>query len=156
LSKLEQHTPVSRIIKTFKKASLSSDFPGYYDLSNAKAVRVAQMPYVVEQIRHRVFHERTKSYSVALNHLLNEIHAVCYELESPANHRYYDANKVEAFLGSKMVSPDICISIRNLFDRRNTNQVSHPGSEENVTWSVAVDEYREYRSQVGKCLELLL
>jgi len=156
LSKLERYHPMSRIMETFKKANLSCDIPGYYDLPKSKVLKIAQMPYVIEQIRHRVFHERTRSYSVALNHLLNEIHAVCYILDSTANNRDYKANKVEFFLRSKMVPPDICISIRNLFDRRNTNQVSHPGFEENVTWSVEIDEYMQFRSQVGRCLGSLL
>jgi AbiA family abortive infection protein len=156
LSKLQQYTPMSKIMRVVQKASLSSGEPGYYDLPKSKVMKLVRMPYVIEQVRHRVFHERTGSYSVALNHLLNEIHAVCYQLDDATNHREYKAHEVERFLRTQMVPPDVCIGIRNLFDRRNTNQVSHPGSEENVSWSVAIEEYSRYRSQVGKCLGSLL
>lgn len=33
--------------------------------------------HIIEQIRLRVFNEKIGSYSVALNHLLNEIHGIC-------------------------------------------------------------------------------
>jgi AbiA family abortive infection protein len=156
LGKLEKYTPMSRIMRVVQKASLSSDKPGYYDLPESKVLKLARMPYVIEQVRHRVFHERTRSYSVALNHLLNEIHAICYQLDGATNHREYKAHEVERFLRSQMVPPDVCIGIRNPFDRRNTNQVSHPGCEESVAWSVASEEYVRYRLQVGKCLGSLL
>ena len=156
ISKLEDYAPMRGIMGTFSKATLSSDWPGYYDLQNTQVVKVERMPYVIDQVRHRVLSERTRSYSVALNHLLNEIHAVCYELEKPTNHRDYGATEVVAFLNSQRVPPDVAISIRNLFDRRNTNQVSHPGSEDNITWSVDEEEYSRYRSGVGECLRLLL
>lgn len=156
LDKLEQYEPMSEIIGTFKRANLSLDVPGYYDLTNTQTLELLKMPHAIEQIRYRVLSERTESYSVALNHLLNEIHAICYKLDNSSNHKNYDANKVIKFLYSKQVSHEICISIRNLFDRRNRNQVSHPSSEGNISWGVTADEYNEYRSQVGKCLASLL
>jgi AbiA family abortive infection protein len=156
VSKLEKYPPMNGIMETFQKRSLSSNKPGYYALSDSKALKLASMSHVIEQIRHRTLHEKTHSYSVALNHLLNEIHAVCYKLDNSADGKNYKASHVVEFLNSQNVPPRVCISIRNLFDRRNINKISHPGSEENLTWSVERDEYLDYRSQVGRCLEALL
>ena len=88
--------------------------------------------------------------------LVNEIHGICYELDNAPDPKDYDADRVVGFLNSRRVSPQLCIGIRNLFDRRNTNQVSHPGSEKYATWGVAAEEYEDYLAQVGACLELIL
>jgi hypothetical protein len=159
LARLKQCAPMSRIMSILESTSLYADLPGYYELPGAKTMRLSQMPYVIEQVRSRILSERTESYSVALNHLLNEIHAICYELDNSSNSKDYNgykADQVVNFLDTCKVSPEICIGIRNLFDRRNTNQVSHPGSEEYVTWSVTAEDYRIYRAQVGECLASLL
>ena len=159
LAKLKQYEPMSCIMNIFESASLYTDLPGYYELPGTKTLRLSQRPYVIEQVRYRILNERTESYSVALNHLLNEIHAICYELDNSSNSKDYNgykADQVVNFLDTCRVSPEICIGIRNLFDRRNTNQVSHPGSEEYITWSVTAEDYRGYRAQVGECLASLL
>ena len=48
------------------------------------------------------------------------------------------------------------VQIRNLFDRRNKNQVSHPGSDNQTAWAVTKTEYEEYLHHVGRCLEFIL
>lgn len=157
LSRLEEYEPMKAVIKVFKQSTLSVDQPGYYKLNGAVSQQLSQMPYVIEQIRHRAFNERLESYSVALNHLLNEVHAICWELDGSSERQdRYDANDVVEFLDSQSVPLEVCIGIRNLFDRRNTNQVSHPGSEQYATWSVRKEEYCDFRSQVGKCMGSLL
>lgn len=113
------------------------------------------MPEVIEQTRLRVLSEKEQSYSVALNHLLNEIHAVCIKQEW-ANKKEYDVNDVVKFLHSKNVPHEICIKVRNLFDCRNSNRVSHPGSEDSCAWEVTREEYIDYCENVGKCLDFLL
>jgi hypothetical protein len=42
-----------------------------------------------------------------------------------------------------------------MFDRRNSNSVSHPGSDDNHIWEVTEEEYLEYYNYVGKCFDLL-
>jgi hypothetical protein len=113
------------------------------------------MPEVIEQIRMRVFHERSQSYSVALNHLLNEIHGLCIRKEA-ADKRQYDVNDVFKLLTSNNIPCETRIKIRNLFDRRNSNGVSHPGSGNNMAWEVTKEEYLDYYKHVGECFERLL
>jgi len=155
-NKLKQYEPLKAIIEFVDRTSLMIEKPGYFHLQQVQVMKIAKMPNVIEQICHRVFNENCLSYSVALNHLLNEIHAICYELDSNSNHGDYNANRVVDFLNSSRVSPQISTSIRNLFDRRNVNPISHPGSKQRLVASASQKEYEEYRMQVGNCLSVLL
>jgi AbiA family abortive infection protein len=155
ISQLKNNPHLSEIVDLFIDKKLNCEQPGYYNLGCIKMKKLSDMPEVVEQIRLRIVSERNQSYSVALNHLVNEIHAVCIN-QSPVKKKNYDVNDVVNFLYSKGVPNEKCIKIRNLFDRRNFNSVSHPGSDERITWAVTREEYLEYYDNVGQCLEYIL
>lgn len=155
LHKLEQNFHMSNIVNIFLDRKLNCDKPGYYNFTCMQMKNLSQMPDVLEQTRLRILSERIGSYSVALNHLVNEIHAVCIKQEK-ANKKNYDVNDVIKFLQSKGIGHEICINIRNLFDRRNSNSVSHPGSDESLAWEVTKEEYLNYYKYVGQCLDFLL
>ena len=156
LTILERYEPMEKIVSKIMTPSLSTELPGYYVLHERQVQKLAVMAPVIEQIRHRVHNERINSYSVALNHLLNELHAICYHMDEHPEHKEYDVNEVVKFLDRKGVPLEIGIGIRNLFDRRNTNQVSHPSSDYFVAWSVTKSEYSKHRSKVSECLTALL
>lgn len=155
LLKLKQNAHMKDIIDVFIEGKLNCSSPGYYRLACMQMPQIAVMPEVIEQIRLRVLSEKESSYSVALNHLLNEIHAVCIKKEK-ANNKNYDVNDVIKFLHLNNVPHEICIKIRNLFDRRNSNSISHPGSDDSLAWEVTREEYWDYHENVGKCLDFLL
>ncbi|MEG3436172.1 AbiA family abortive infection protein [Pannus brasiliensis CCIBt3594] len=155
LKKLRQNTHMSGIIDLIQDGNLNCDKPGYYNLACMQMKKISEMPDVLEQTRLRILSERNTSYSVALNHLVNEIHAVCIKQEK-ADKKTYDVNSVVTFLQSKGIQHEVCIKIRNLFDRRNSNSVSHPGSDESIAWEVTKEEYLDYYNHVGRCLEFLL
>lgn len=155
MQKLELNAHMQDIVKVFFDKKMNCDQPGYYKLSCMQMKRLSEMPDVIEQTRLRILNEKSGSYSVALNHLVNEIHAVCIKQEK-ANKKNYDVNDVVKFLQLKGISHEICIKIRNLFDRRNSNSVSHPSSDGSRTWEVAREEYLDYYDHVGKCLNFLL
>jgi AbiA family abortive infection protein len=153
--KLESNNSFSQIASIYREAQLASNSPGYYKLSAAQVLLLSEHPHIIEQLRLRVFNERIGSYSVALNHLLNEIHAICLQFD-PNKKNKYEADDAVKYLSSKDVPHESCIDVRNLFDRRNRNTVSHPGSGQNIAWGVTEDEYLKYLDAVGKCLEILL
>lgn len=155
LLKLKQNDHMKDIIDVFINGKLNCSSPGYYRLACMHMHQIAKMPEVIEQTRLRVLSEKESSYSVALNHLLNEIHAICIKKEE-ANKKNYDVNDVIKFLHLNNVPHEICIKIRNLFDRRNSNRISHPGSDDSFAWEVTRDEYWDYYENVGKCLDFLL
>lgn len=157
VDKLQQNKYMEKIVDLYTNSYVMFHKPGYYELNAVQVRKVSAMCHVVEQARLRVMSEKVGNYSVALNHLLNEIHAVCLvEDKSITNHKEYDVKDVKLFLSSKGVSNDTIISIRNLFDRRNNNQISHPGFENILTWSVDEEEYRKYRSHVADCMKSIL
>ena len=64
----------------------------------------------------------------------------------------YDGDKAVEFLEIQKVPHEICLKIRNLFDRRNKSPVSHADP---IAWAVTESEYDDYRTQVGECLKHL-
>lgn len=157
LKLLQGYAPMSQIISKVTNPDLAHTQPGYYGLSNNQVKQLCQWSEVIEQVRHRVFNERISSYSVALNHLLNELHGICYQIDDNENKdKDYDANQVVQFLQARGVSHNVCIGVRRLFDRRNTNQVSHPGSANFLAWSVSQSEYWQYNQIVSECLGVLV
>ena len=91
---------------------------------------------------------------MAFNHLLNEIQAICYVIDEEANDldRYKEI-EVTKFLRNQTIPHGILDQIRNLFDRRNKNPVSHADP---IAWVVTKEEYMSYRGHVGDCLKHLL
>ena len=157
LKSLENYSPIKNIISKVIHADLAHLQPGYYSLQNSQIKKLSAFPDVIEQIRHRVFNERIGSFSVALNHLLNELHGICFKIdENGSKSKDYDANQVVQFLQSQGISHSICVGVRRLFDRRNTNQVSHPGFANFLAWSVSEAEYWQYHKIVSKCLGVLV
>ena len=55
-------------------------------------------------------------------------------------------------LREQRISHETHAQIRNLFDRRNKSPVSHADP---IAWAVTKDEYMDYRSHVGNCLQHL-
>ena len=154
IKSLRKSEQMREIIDTFQKATLSLSRPGYFGLSSTKILRLVSIPDAIEQIRQRRLRESEYEYSVALNHLLNEFHAICYSLDvNKGSLNKYDANKVITFLINKGVPTSTYMPIRSLFDRRNKNVVSHPDP---VAWVVDEVEYFKYRDSVGKCLACIL
>jgi len=148
------------VVKAYEQRKNSVTRTGYFGLQNRQVLKLINATNVIEQIRLRVKAEHRSDYSVALNHLLNEIHAICYLLHQPKDkggkkiqEKDYKATYVLKFLNEKNIPHEISINIRNLFDRRNKNPVSHADS---ISWPVSSEEYRDYHKHVGMCLDYLL
>jgi len=158
LKKLKDNPHMREIVAKFEEGELSLDYPGYYDLASQKIKGLSSLTHVTEQIRLRILSERETRYSVALNHLLNEFHAICFHLDTAnkTKPKSYDAERVAAYLEARNVPNSSCVEISKLFDRRNANQVSHPGSVQSISWGVAKREYYDYKRIVGETLRKLL
>ncbi|NET61286.1 MAG: AbiA family abortive infection protein [Symploca sp. SIO2E6] len=155
LEKLSHNAILKKIVQLILNQDMMCEIPGYYELPCMSIRQIAEMPEVIEQMRMRIFNERSQSYSVALNHLLNEIHAICIRKDGDEK-KVYNANNVFEYLVSMNIPCETRIKIRNLFDRRNCNAVSHPGSDDTIAWEVTKEEYFDYHRHVGYCLSSLL
>ncbi|MBL3656762.1 AbiA family abortive infection protein, partial [Fulvivirga sediminis] len=152
LGESEKFRPVFEFIRS-KKVSDNAN-TGYYSVNFRKMKQIINYASFVEQIRQRVFAERQNYYSVSLNHLLNEIHFVCYVSEGEKGEiKNYNAGNVEQYLKSIYLDNNTVIQIRNLFDRRNNNPISHAGSDSRIAWGVSKQEYYVYKGYVSKVLD---
>lgn len=158
LERLKKYDHMREIVARLEEGNLSLDTPGYYALAPHQVRKLSSLTHVTEQIRLRALSEREYHYSVALNHLLNEFHAICFHLDTAnkTKPKSYDADRVAAFLEAQNVPNSTCVEIVKLFDRRNANQVSHPGSVQSISWGVDEKEYYDYKRVVGEALQKLL
>ena len=153
--KLAENRSLKPVMCIFKKAHNGTEYPGYYGLHLLKCRELANMPHAVEQIKQRVICERTGMYSVALNHLLNEVHSIAKSCDPNAGSEY-KAEDVVQFCRTRGMPNEMVMAIRNLFDLRNMNVVSHPGHDGRAAAGISQSEYYEWRSHVGDGLEFLL
>ena len=147
---LKQDRQMKNIMKLIEAPGLSSELPGYYQLTAEQTFRIAK-PHIIDQIRLRRLAEQQAEHSVALNHLLNEIHAICRLLDGK-NTALYTAREVGKFLRRENLPHETQDQIRNLFDRRNKSTVSHADP---IAWPVSKEEYEGYRENVRQCLKHL-
>lgn len=149
--------PIKRVVEILQSGRLFIDTPGYYSISGDKINYFADKPEILEQARLRIINEMTGSYSVALNHLLNEIHQICWEKDenNKLDRKNYQVEEVSKFLRERGVPNPIWLRIKPLFDRRNNNLVSHPGADDGSSLSVTQAEYEEYKNLVDSCLYIL-
>ena len=155
---IKQNAQMKKIIEIIERGWSLSESPGYYALTVEQTFGINRpninKPHIIEQVRLRILAEQKANYPVALNHLLNEIHAICHDLVgSPETVNDFTSENVAEFLKISSVPHKTCTKIRNLFDRRNKSTVSHADP---IAWGVTKDEYDSYRFHVGKCLEHLL
>jgi AbiA family abortive infection protein len=153
LQKLGENHHLQPIIDHFQNPRVSVE-NDYFDLPLEWVLNFQNDLNIYEQIRLRVYHEHRKEYSFALNHLLNELHAISRHLDPVAKSKgnNYNSNCVADFLNSLAIPAKTRAKIRNLFDRRNKNPISHPGEENLVAWAVTAEEYLDYKKYVQDCL----
>jgi AbiA family abortive infection protein len=157
INKLKADPIMSQIAETITATQIIPPDPGYFGLGAMQLQRVSTLQVVIEQIKLRVLNEDLERYSVALNHLVNEFQSICRSLPSTPQGKEFDANATVQFLQEQHISHELCIKIRNLFDRRNLNQVSHAaGEDDQPSWGVSSKEYAEYKEAVGRCLRSTL
>jgi len=148
----EQLKPIFDFIK-FKRV-VDNKNTGYYQVDIKRMTSLIKQVSFIEQIRQRVYSERQGHFSIALNHLLNEIQLAYCTLEGKDIKTYKEPD-VEAFLILKGIDNPTKTKNSNLFNRRNNNPVSHPGSDSRVAWAVEKAEYIDYKSYVAKTIETI-
>ena len=150
------NSEIKQIVTRYKSIKVSSKIKsGYFDANLKKLKPLLNEISLIEQIRRRVYAEKIKNYSVALNHLLNEIQLICCLLEKN-DIKKYDAKQVRSFLEREGFAIRIVNQIENLFDRRNNSPVSHSGSDSRFATNVDSYEYYNYKEFVKTVIKELL
>ncbi len=129
------------------------------EFSNTKLIQ--EKISIIKQIELRELNEKKENYSIALNHLVNELQSICYYYEKDKSSdtglmKYYKVQDVKNLLNEKGISNTTMIHINNLFDRRNNNGISHSGTDDIMFTGVNKDEYFKYKDNVKKCIKKLL
>ncbi|MEM7179593.1 MAG: AbiA family abortive infection protein, partial [Spirochaetota bacterium] len=68
----------------------------------------------------------------------------------------YNSTEIQKFLYNMCVENDIRIQIKNLFDRRNINPISHPGGVQDYYKPISKAEYNDYKEKVGNCIKIII
>ncbi|MFJ7993295.1 AbiA family abortive infection protein [Peribacillus frigoritolerans] len=153
--KLYEDKHFNEILALYETNALDYKNPGYFNLSIEFTYKILNNnPLIIKQMELRVLNEIRTDFSVALNHLVNEFQSICYLLDARGI-KNYKAMSVEEFLKIQSIDHFNCIKIRNMFDRRNNNLVSHSGDEKIQGKAVTKEEYTIYKAAVSSCLKHL-
>ena len=155
---LRRNIHMNKIVDTLKCPVLDEISPGYYDVSVEGLCWLAGMPHVIDQIRLRRYYETVKSYSLALNHLVNELQAICrfWDVSYTGDSSSYNAEAIQKFLEACDVDHGTRITVRNLFDRRNINPISHPSFHGGLILGIGKQEYERFRDAVAATVKEVL
>lgn len=101
---------------------------------------------------------QNKNYSLALNHLLNEFQLLCFK-----NDRNYEGDiknytlvKLGDYLKKiKNLSHKDWLEVFNLYDDRNTNQISHGSLEDKYIKSISKKNYERYSKRIENIIETI-
>lgn len=158
LKKIADLKGYSEILKLIKEEKTFFKTSGYFNLDLQAIKRIPLKINYLEQIRYRVNSEKIEYYSAALNHLLNEFHALCFILDPDESKKMasYNYESIQKFIDKFKVGNETKIQIRNLFNRRNINPLSHPGGNNEHYILIRRDEYMEYREKVGNCIKQIV
>ena len=159
--KLKNEDKINKIINLIDEPEVCINEPGYYDLNYSRTSLIQEKTSIIKQIELRELSEKKENYSVALNHLVNELHAICFYYEKEKNCeavdiKKYDANDVKSLLEEEGVANRVVIQIKNLFDRRNNNGISHSGTDDIMFSGVLRKEYFKFKGFVKASLNNLL
>ncbi|WP_176528130.1 AbiA family abortive infection protein [Bacillus cereus] len=151
--KLYDDKHFKEVLALYETININYKRPGYFNLSIKYVYKLLNNnPSIIKQMELRVLNEMRADYSVALNHLVNEFQSILFTLDGRGV-KNYNATSVEEFLKAQYVDHSICIKIRNMFDRRNNNLVSHSGDENIQGTAVTKEEYTIYKDAVSSCLK---
>jgi hypothetical protein len=107
-----------------------------------------------QQVKMLVLAEIEGKYNLAFNHLLNVFHNFCFivDEENTAMQKKYNQINVTDFLDRLGFSIDYINFSIQFFDRRNKNNISHPGEDHMENWVVNKEEYLIYKEKMNELL----
>jgi hypothetical protein len=106
---------------------------------------------LAQQIKMMILAEEEGKFNVAFNHLLNSFHLYCYIKDTTKRAtalKNYDQNEIVSFLTKQKASIEEVNFVMSFFDRRNKNNISHPGDNLMENWVVNKVEYDSYYKQM--------
>lgn len=141
LDKISQSIYFKKLVIIYNKASEKNKIEEKY----TENIHYQKYTLISQIIRRKIAFQK-KNYALALNHLVNEFQLICYYIDDIAmNYSKYTLENISAFLENKTsIDSTKILKVRNIFDERHTNQISHSISEERLLKSISEQDYLKY------------
>jgi hypothetical protein len=129
---------------------------GYFGVNIQNLQRIQNTKYVVNQIKYRRINETNGRIGPSLNHLLNEIHSICFYFNNNFDKiKNFKSQELISFLQSIGTNHQTILGIRSLFSLRNKNPLSHPGTKSSPAQAISKHEYESHKNEVGECIRYI-
>jgi AbiA family abortive infection protein len=146
-----------RVLKYVDKNEHNKEYPGYFRLHIKDVLNIKSDYSTVRQIKHRKINEKEERTSISLNHLLNEIHSIVFNVDEDHEEiSKYDVKDVKKYLKENKVPHFRILQISDLFSIRNNNPISHPGMDKSPSKFVSNEKYKSLRGVVGDTIHDVL
>lgn len=145
-NKLNNDTYLSKIMKSMNNKVENKLLYLNIEVSNQKLIdTLVNTEQLISQIIKRKFSEKDTNYSLALNHLVNEIQLLMYTLVNKNNVNYekYTVETLKQDLDALDIEFDLINNIKKIFDLRNLNEISHSISKKIYTQVIGIGEYTD-------------
>ena len=158
LEKIRENQFGSILIDDFLLTEIPTEQPGYFNFSNSLVSLIQNEHDIIRQIERRVLAEKRKDFSVALNHLINELEATCFAFDPnrPTFIKNYNQEGVKIFLQTCGVSAKDLGLLPAIYSGRHSNSVSHPGSLHEPVQAVSKQIFTDYKIAVGRFVGCVL
>ena len=152
IQKLSEIQPFSAIKKLIQDAVIDLDSISYLNLNVRQTEILIESKYLISQVKNRSFAQKEKNLALATNHLCTEIIELYVLLTNRSRKELKEITALNILEWSTLVGcPNADkINIKNLFDRRNNNGISHSALTERPTDGFELDEYMAYLLSVEK------
>ncbi len=151
--------PLGRVlVEDFRLTSIPSRNPGYFNMSCIHTLIIRDEHDIIRQIERRVLAEKRRDFSVAMNHLVNELEAVClaFDPNKPSSVKKYNQKNVKQFAQSCGALTSDLNMLPNIYSGRHSNSVSHPGSLQEPIQTVSETGYNRHKTIIGRLIAKIL
>lgn len=151
--------PFGRVlVEDFQLTTIPSQRPGYFNMSDMHTLIIQDIHDIIRQIERRVLAEKRRDFSVAMNHLVNELEAVCFAFDPdrPSSVKKYNQENVRSFAQSRGTLTSDLNMLSTIYSGRHSNSVSHPGSLQEPIQTVSEVDYGKYKAIIGRLIAKIL
>jgi hypothetical protein len=153
IKKAKINSSYLKLIKKLVDRSFELDEFKSLDIKLSDKV-ISENDSLCQQIKMLVLAEIEEKYNLAFNHLLNVFHNYCFivDKENKIVQKKYNQINVTDFLDRLGFSIEYINFSIQFFDRRNKNNISHPGEDHMENWVVNKQEYLSYKEKMNELL----
>lgn len=144
IKKLSENNYFKKIIESMENEVEDKIIYLNVDITNMKISDILEKTEeLIFQIIQRKFSEKEKNYSLALNHLVNEMQLLVYKLinKQKIDYSKYTVESIKQDLKTLELHYDIIHDVGKIFDLRNLNQISHSVSDKRYSKIIDDKQY---------------